>query len=366
MRRVFALLVLSAAAPLAAQQWKVQYFYDKEKTTLTINDFAFPSEKYGIAAGYVAEGRHEEPTQLLTSDGGATWNLSSLKEMPISLFFLNDSLGWMVTTKGLWRTTEAGRNWVKLPKVPGDILRVCFTTEKDGYAMGLKKVVLQTHDGAQTWSAVKEAKDQPGEDDYSAYIWADFVNPQTGLIVGTNNPPRRFAPFFPDWLDPAATLRMREVPHLTYSLITTDGGQTWRAKSQSLLGQTSRFRLNASGQGIGLIEYSELAQFPSEAYLIEWKTNGSSRSIYRDKDVSVTDVWLDRDGTAYLAGIREPGRLRDIIPGKVVVMTSRDYKTWSEMKVDYRASAIRTMLATPDAKHHWMATDNGMILKLQD
>jgi hypothetical protein len=367
MRSISALLVLALAAPSAAQQWKMQYFYDKEKTSLTINDFAFPSAKYGIALGYIAEGKHEEPTQVLTTDGGVTWTLSTLKEMPISLFFLNDSLGWMVTTKGLWRTTETGRNWTKLPKLPGDILRVCFTTEKDGYAVGLKKLVLQTHDGAQTWTPVKEAKDQPGDPDDSAYIWADFVNPKIGLIVGTNNPPRRFAPYFPDWLDPAATFRMHDAPHLTYSLMTTDGGESWRAKSSSLLGQTSRFRLNpTSGQGIGLIEYSELAAFPSEAYLIDWKTSGSSRSVYRDKDISITDVWLDNDGTAYLAGIKEPGRLRDIIPGKVVVFTSRDYKTWLEMKVDYRASAIRTMLAVPDANHRWLATDNGMILKLQD
>ena len=62
--------------------------------------------------------------------------LSPLKEMPISLFFLDDSLGWMVTTRVLWRTTEAGRNWTKLPKIPDDILRVCFTSEKDGYAVG--------------------------------------------------------------------------------------------------------------------------------------------------------------------------------------------------------------------------------------
>ena len=66
------------------------------------------------------------------------------------------------------------------------------------------------------------------------------------------------------------------------------------------------------------------------------------------------------------AGIQEPGRLRDIIPGKVVVLKSQDYKSWDTMPVDYRASAIRPMLAGPDAQHRWMATDNGMILKLVD
>jgi hypothetical protein len=365
MRPVIALLALSLAIPAAAQRWQMQYFYDKEKTSLTLNDFVVPSEKYGVAVGYIAEGKIESPAQLLTSDGGVHWALSTLKEMPISLFFLDDSLGWMVTTKGLWRTTEAGRNWTKLPKVPGEILRVCFTSENDGFAVGLKKLVLQTHDGAQTWTKVKEAEEEPGDPAYSAYVWVAFAGPKIGLIAGANNPPRRFAPYFPDWLDPEATFRMREVPHLTYSLVTLDGGESWRARSASLLGQTARFRVNAKGQGIGLMEYSELSNIPSEVYMIDWRTSGS-KSVYKDPKISISDIWVEEDGTAYLSGIEEPGRLRDIIPGKVVVLRSQDYKTWTPMAVDYRASAIRTILAMPDPQHHWMATDNGMILKLID
>lgn len=371
MRPVFALFALSYGVLLFSQEqpsvprWRMQYFYDQEKTSLTINDFVFPSAKYGIAVGYIAEGKREDPSQLVTVDGGDHWALSPLKEMPISLFFLDDSLGWMVTTKGLWRTTEAGRNWTKMPKVADDILRVCFTSERDGYAVGLKKVVMQTHDGGQTWTRVKEAADQPGDAHFSAYVWVAFATPKIGLITGTNNPPRRFAPEFPDWLDPAATLRMRDIPHLAYSLVTLDGGETWKTKSASLLGQTSRFRLNPNGKGIGLIEYSELSEIPSEVYMIDWRSSGSARA-FKDPKISITDVWLDNDGTAFVSGIEEAGRLRDIIPGKVVVLTSQDYKTWNRMPVDYRASAIRPMLAGPDAQHRWMATDNGMILKLVD
>lgn len=361
---VIALLALVALTlPAQAQRWKIQYFYDKEKTSLTINDFAFPSAKYGIAAGYVAEGKHEEPMSLVTSDGGDRWQLLPLKETPVSLFFLDDSIGWMVTTKGLWRTTEAGKNWTKLPKVPGEILRVCFTTRMDGVAVGVKKLVLTTRDGGETWTPVAAAQDQPGDPLYSAYVWAGFANPNMGLAIGTNNPPRRFAPWFPDWLDPAATLRMRDVPHLSYSLATNDGGKTWRAGSVSLFGQTSRFRLTPDGNGIGLIEYSELSNIPSEVYVLDWHT-GKSHSVYKDPKIGISDLWMEPDGMVYLSGIEEPGRIRDIIPGKVVVYTSRDYKTWLKMPMDYRATALRTMLAMPDDQHQWLATDNGMILKL--
>jgi hypothetical protein len=361
---IIALLVLSPALLSAqAQHWQIQYFYDKEKTSLTINDFVFPSAKYGIAVGYIAQGKIEIPTSVVTSDGGDHWQLLPLKETPVSLFFLDDSIGWMVTTKGIWRTTEAGKNWTKLPKVSGEILRVCFTTRTDGVAVGVKKLVLITHDGGLTWTPVTTAEDQPGDPQYSAYFWVGFADSNMGLVVGTNNPPRRFAPLFPDWLDPQATLRMRDVPHLSYSLATHDGGKTWRAGNGSLFGQTSRFRLMPDGRGVGLVEYSELSNIPSEVFSLDWHT-GRSMSIYKSPKDGISDIWMDPDGTVYLAGIEEPGRVRDIIPGKVVVYSSRDYQAWVTIPVDYRASALRTILAMPDGQHQWLATDNGMILKL--
>lgn len=365
---LFQAALLLAAPYLSAQntpapKWKMQYFYDQEKTSLTINDFAFPSPQYGIAVGYIAEGKREDPTQVVSTDGGEHWTTSPLKEMPISLFFLNERLGWMVTAKGLWRTTEMGRNWVKLAKPPGDLLRVCFTSEKDGFAVGIKKLVAQTHDGGETWKVVKEATDQPGDPQYSAYVWVAFADPKIGLIAGANIPPRRFAPYYPDWLDPAATLRMRDVPHLSYSLVTLDGGETWRNKSVSLMGQTSRFQLNPkNGKGLGLVEYSELSDIPSEVYLIDWRKS-KVVTVFHEKSIAITDVWMEDDGTAFICGVQEPGRLRDILPSKVVVLKSHDYAHWEKMPVDYRASAIRAIFAAPDPAHRFIATDNGMILK---
>ena len=56
--------------------------------------------------------------------------------------------------------------------------------------------------------------------------------------------------------------------------------------------------------------------------------------------------------------------MRHVVPGKVQVLKSTDYTAWTEMPVDYRATANRTMLAVIDEDNMWMATDNGMILKL--
>jgi len=100
---------------------------------------------------------------------------------------------------------------------------------------------------------------------------------------------------------------------------------------------------------------------PSEVYSLDWHT-GKSVDIFKDEKIGISDVWMEPDGTMSLSGIEEPGRVRDIIPGKVVVY-SRNTGTWVKQPVDYRATALRTMLAIPDSQHKWVATDNGMILK---
>jgi photosystem II stability/assembly factor-like uncharacterized protein len=351
-------------APLTAQEWKSQYFYDESKTSLTILDLQFPSARRGVAVGYVLKGSHRTPAAVVTADGGAHWELTRPEELPVSLFFLNEGLGWMVTEGGLWKTTEAGRSWTKVGRFPkGPILQVHFADPTNGWAVGEKKTVLETHDGGAKWTPVPTAAAPPGEPTYSAYTWVAFATPQFGLIIGFNLPPRRWGPVFPDWLDPQGASSVRDVPHLNYSLETRDAGKTWKSTSASLFGNTTRIRFLSDGTGIGLVEYSQYFRLASEVYTVDWRT-GKSESIYKDARFGATDVWKLPDGTAYLAGTLPLGRMRNLVPGKVQVLTSRDYKTWLAMPVDYRATANRVTLAAADDRNIWMATDTGMILKL--
>ena len=63
--------------------------------------------------------------------------------------------------------------------------------------------------------------------------------------------------------------------------------------------------------------------YPSEVYKLDW-TTGKSQTIFRDKRYAITDVWLTRDGTSYLAGIEMAGQVRSIAPGNVKVFKSSD------------------------------------------
>jgi hypothetical protein len=103
--------------------------------------------------------------------------------------------------------------------------------------------------------------------------------------------------------------------------------------------------------------------YPSEVQIVRWPTGGSER-IYRDKGFAVTDVWVTPDGTGYLSGIVVTGQLRNVVPGKVKVLRSRDFAIWTDLEVDYRAVANRTTMSAAGDHDIWLATDTGMILKL--
>jgi len=356
-----------AAAPAGAERWQVQYFYDKSKSTLALVDICFSSATRGVAVGQIQEKHRHKPVVLVTSDGGAHWLEAEAPGQPLSLFFLNENSGWLVTTHDLWATDEAGRSWRKVPGLPSGVVRVLFTDERTGYAAGSKKKAYKTEDGGQHWEAIAAAAEPPGEAKYSAYDWIAFANPKSGMITGWNEPPRLYPQQFPDWMDPAEAISRYDTPHLSYNLVTNDGGTTWKAQSASLFGAVTRIRFNPEGRGLGLLRYANSFRYPAEVYKIEWKS-GKSETIYRDRRFAVSDIWLSPDGTAWLAGVVAPGQIRNVVPGKVQVLRSRgtDYTVWKAIDIDYRAVANAVLFAGTDDSHMWLATDNGMILKLGD
>jgi hypothetical protein len=375
MRRFVLLLLL---APMAfAERWALQYFYDQGNEKLEIIDLAFPTAQRGVAVGWIGDitsDRKVKPTALLTSDGGAHWKLDPLKDEPRSIFFLNETLGWMVTESGIWGTSEAGLNWRKLceqpkpnpklgPVTPGGlILRVWFLDEQHGFAVGYQKTMLETRDGGRTWKPVAEAAKPTGEPAYTAYSRIIF-DKDYGLIIGTAIPPRRGLGAFPSWMEPDRATKQRPVPNVTLLLQTTDGGVDWHSSTSSLIGLSTTVRL-AGPIGLSVFGYPESFDWPSEVFSMDL-TTGKSMSSFRKKDRKVFDAALFRGPAAVLAAIEPTGRLNSVpIPGKVKMLSSVDLLEWKEMDVDYRAVATTLVLAGPDREHLWVGTDTGMILHL--
>lgn len=359
---LLALSALLASSAQAAEHWRLQYFHDSETSSLNITDLQFPSPQRGMAIGYIFEGRRSRPSALVTSDGGRTWTAAPSPGIAVSLFFLNDNLGWLVTKDTLWQTTEFGRNWKKLGRLPG-LVRVYFRDENHGWAAGAKKSVYETSDGGRKWTRLA-AGDQPKSNpDYTVYDFIAFANAKLGMIAGWSKPPRRReTQRVPDWIDPES--RRREWPTLMILLETRDGGQHWAASETSMFGQVTRIRLAPDGRGLGLIEFFDAFDWPSEVIQIDWRTGKNTR-VFRRIDRAVTDIALPSKGPAYLAAVEPLGTLaRSPVPGKLKILRSENFQDWVEMPVDYRAVARHAILAVADPANLWVATDTGMILKL--
>jgi hypothetical protein len=361
---LFGIVLLSCLAQ-AADQWRIQFFHDEEDSTLTINDVCFPSARRGIAVGYLTEGNKTRPRAVITSDGGETWSFVKLKQPGLSVFFLNDSIGWMVTDGGLWKTEESGRSWKKISKKPDGLLRVFFRDENRGWAVGLHKGIYTTVDGGKDWLRLPIADEVKSKSDYTFFSWITFADEKNGVIAGASDPPRKGAPRLPGWMAPERMEKFREWPSLNILIETHDGGQTWKASTTSMFGNITKVRIARDGRGLGLVEFFHAFQWPSEVFQIDWRTGKNSR-VFRQKDRAVTDIALFSRGSAYLAAIEPPGQLaRSPIPGKVKILKSRNLTDWQEMEVDYRVFAHRAMFAAVDEDHIWVATDTGMILRLQ-
>jgi photosystem II stability/assembly factor-like uncharacterized protein len=353
--------LLSAATVPGSPQWKIQYFFDSDEGTFVINDLRFFSPQRGVAVGYLDKGNGKSsPMSVITGDGGANWKEVKLKDIGVTLFSVNENVGWMVSDEAIWKTSDSGENWEKLKKLKG-INRVWFLDESHGFAVGAPKLVYETKDGGKDWAKVEAAEKVESNPHYTSYDWITFATPEVGIIVGGSVPPRKGDE--PAWFDPEAAASRRETPTLLITLETRDGGQSWKSQTAPTLGQTTRVRMLPTGFGLALIQFAHAFEWPSEVFRIE--PNGKSERVYRQKDRVVTDCAILSPQHAVLAAIDPPGRLYQLpVPGKLHILQSNGLTQWTDMPVDYKANGRRATLSVVDADHMWVATDTGMILTL--
>ncbi len=350
------------AAPLHAERWKIQFLHDEDKSQIVIQDLAFPSETTGIACGALLTERNSQGIVLLTRDGGRNWQRVEVKETPVSLHFLNESVGFMVTDKGLWKTEERGLTWTKLKRWNA-ILKVHFTDASHGFAVGLNRTLLATSDGGKTWNPVEEAKKLPAS---TNFYWIAFHDEKRGLAIGSSTVARRRVNVLPEFIDPEGAAKEREWPHLSATLETKDGGKTWSPQTAPVFGTMKRLGFVQGGlYGLSILQYEYSFEVPSEAYLFNWKT-GKSESAYRAPGRYLEDVGFLNPTTGLLAAIERPGKLmQSPIPGKLRILKASNLRSWIEIPVDYRATGNRAMLAVVNERNAWVALDTGMILRLE-
>ncbi len=364
-----ALVALSALAqapldrtPIPGASWRARFFHDEDDSRLTLRDLKIVDTTNGIALGSLIQGTGRRGVAVRTSDGGGTWEILKLAEEPLSAFFLTKRLGWMLTVSHVWSTGDGGRTWNRLARHDG-LRSLSFVDENRGFAVGLRKQVLETRDGGSHWTKVAAAAEPKTDAERTRYLSVEFRG-KVGVIAGSHEPRRAGDGAETSWLDPAAAMRRRQLPSLSILLQTLDGGDTWRSSTQSILGVLSHYKLAPPSSLLTLVQFPNQFEWPSEVYLLDLAAAQMDR-VFREKDRAVQDVALLDNGMSYLAAVEPPGTLRGIpVPGKVRIARSSDRRAWREMDVDYRAMAQRVMLASLPGGPVWAATDTGMILAL--
>ncbi len=346
--------------PRPVGEWKIRFFHDENDRALALEDLKFPTARHGMAVGVLRQKQKIRPVAVVTDDGGENWVIQPIEENPRSLFFLNDSLGWMATDRAVWRTEEGGRSWRKLAGLRG-ILQLWFTDPERGWAVGFPKLFYRTSDGGRRWERVAVDNEPKTDAEQTAYTRIAFADDRIGAVAGWYTPPRRRQNRFPDWMDPEEAERRRQWPTTSIVFLTNDGGQRWSAQTSSLFGRITRFSYSRGGRGLLLVEFQDAFEWPSEVYSVEWASGRTTR-VFREKDRAVKDLLVLEEGDAILAAI-EPGGalLQSPIPRRLHILRGSDAKSWREMEVDYRAAATRAILAQT-ASEIWVATDTGMIL----
>ncbi len=344
-----------------AERWRVQYFYDKNESALEIRDFRCPSTKHCIAAGVLSFARRNpQPIAILTDDGGANWSPVDLKEEPQELAFVDERTGWMATDEGVWKTADGGRKWSRLAKLAG-LEAIYFLDENRGFAAGYPKSAYETADGGKTWTKIAAASEPDTSGRSTVYDFIAFAGREHGFILGhSQNISNGEAPA---WLDPQRAKRHGAPPATRILLETKDGGKTW--KSFTKVGKSGLIQIvpGPAEAALGLFDFPDFAELGTEVRKLDLSTNEQHDSFAAPNRL-VTSMALFA-GEGVLAAVEVNGQLKDLpIPGKLVMLESEDLEKWTEMSVDYRAVARRAMLSGPDPKHLWVATDNGMILRL--
>ncbi len=341
-------LIASLATLSAAPRWKIQYLYDQAGSNFNIRDIACPSAQRCVAAGVITDKRErQQGAVVVTSDSGRHWSQYDVKEQPLSLFFLDETLGWMVTDHGLWSTVEGGRSWNKLDNRKG-IQQVCFLDANHGYITGSAGLFAETLDGGKTWAQRPETSNAASSGATDArsvnYGSITFLGAH-GIVIGQIEPQGQNA----------------------VVLETQDGGRTWTTGSIHLEAGVGRLRISKLGYALTLVVYADTHFQLASAVFETILGKPKARMVFGERDRTATDVALLDDGGALVVAVEPPGNAPQVpIPGKLKILESSNLRVWQEMDVDYRAVAQEAVVAVADNHHIWVATDTGAILGLMD
>ena len=354
------LLPLAAVSADSGPTWQRSFFFDEAKSDFSVSDFACPSATFCIAVGAIEQNTGAPyPHAVITRDGGAHWSASKPAEFPVSLFFLNDTTGWMVTEHGIWSTVDAAATWKKVQSGKA-YFRVFFTDAQHGWLVGDKRQFEQTADGGAHWSALPDVANAVAASPAPiAFEYVHFSDPRHGVAIAeAGGRPDRGLPV---WMDPDSAQYRRAPEGGVCACQSSDGGHSWTCGSVGLYRKLITAAFPAANRGWLVFEPESPSKLFSEVIERNWSA-WQSTTVWHLDGASILDLSAGADGLLAIAAVQIQGKLIDSpLPGKVRIFSGGDFASLREEPVDYRAVARRIMLA--NAGSEWFAaTDTGMIL----
>ena len=147
----------------------------------------FVDTKHGWVCGGTADG-FKKPIMLRTRDGGRTWRKvkSGLSEGIGDVWFVNRTTGYSTTSKGLFKTTNAGGKWSRIRHSSKEAYSAVqgfgvSDVRMIGGRAGLETVWTSSN-GGKTWRTDRPAS--TGIYSNSTYSAMSFVDAHTGWVVG--------------------------------------------------------------------------------------------------------------------------------------------------------------------------------------
>ena len=367
-------------------------------------DTYFLSAQHGWTVG-------SDGTILRTTDGGKTWQpqQSGVSETLQRIVFIDEKYGWISGQGVLLRTENGGKSWQVIRnglKNFHNIRAIHFINPKEGWLGVDKGQILRTSDGGKTWTFQQTGTThQPITD-------LHFINNQEGWAVA---PQRRTGGLILHTVDGGDYWKIQARTHHRSigvhflnttsgwvvmengsSLLTTDGGVTWkqapridaRMDSGTRL-RTVKFHNHSEAWGIGIggmmlitqnqgkswepihagsrdeIENGEaeswvdrMAQEQSDPFLTQitnahFLADGHGWAVGAEK-IYERDVYrADSGGTETMQ--KSAGQIYATIDGG---------KTWHH-QLGEPPDNFRDMLFL-DEKNGWIAGDNGVLLSTED
>jgi photosystem II stability/assembly factor-like uncharacterized protein len=119
---------------------------------------------------------------LVTTNGGLNWTVRTVPQFSNfgSVYFFNAQTGFLTLGNFIYKTTNAGIDWILKYSTPKYLKKIRFANPQTGYACGTDKLVLKTQNGGENWETVKQTTTH--DDLYNMFVF-DY---NTVFVCGFN------------------------------------------------------------------------------------------------------------------------------------------------------------------------------------